>query len=136
MVCTDVCNDDEERLDLDVSNLKPSSNFDSIDNIFSTDPDIAWQPADDDNNRTLEIFLPDVNGALAGEYDIMNVTFKTTGTPGPVTVTIVDGYGNTTIKVCPESPCDFMQICVHVECIFCFCVLGYLILTSVNISVQ
>lgn len=84
MICADVCNDKEQRLDLDVTSFQPS-----------------------DNDKTLVIHLPDVNGKSAGDYDIMRVTFKTTGDLGPVTVKIVDNGGNVLLSVSPESPCDF-----------------------------
>jgi len=97
----------EELLDLDVFDLTPSSNLQSIDKIFSKNSSETWQPAAGDNEPTIEIDLPDVNGKRPGEYDIMSVTFKQTGEPVPVTVTIKDGEGKTVLEVSPESPCDF-----------------------------
>lgn len=78
---TDVCNDKEERLNLDASNVKKV------------------------DDGTWKIDLPDVNGVSAGEYDIMSVSFKQTV---PVTVRILDEDGNIVLEVSPESPSDFM----------------------------
>lgn len=108
MVCTDVCTDEEKQLNLFVFSLKVLSNLDRIINILFGNPDNTWRPADDDNDRTLEIILPDVNGVPAGGYDIMRITFKQTGTPVPVTVKIVDKAGKTVLEVSPVSPSDFI----------------------------
>lgn len=96
-----MCNENEERLDLDVFNLNSSSNLDNIDKIFSKNPSEAWSPAGDDNKITVQIDLPDVPPVRAGEYDIMIVTFKQTGEPVPVTVTIFDEAGNKVLEVSP-----------------------------------
>jgi hypothetical protein len=87
-----VCKDKKERIDLDVSNLIPSSNADTIDNIVfeNGSPHDTWQPSDDDNEKTLEIDLPVVNGVSPRDYQIMEIKVKPTGNLGPVTVRIFD----------------------------------------------
>lgn len=77
MVSTVVCNGKEEQVNLGPSSLKPV------------------------DDKTWKIDLPDVNGVPAGQYEIMNVTFKTDGSVGPFTVKIVDEDGVVVFEVSP-----------------------------------
>lgn len=100
-VSTDVCKGKEERLDIDVSNVKP---------------------ADD---KTWVIPLPD-------EIEIMGVTFKTDGNPGPFTVRILDRDGNEVFGVSPQLQCRLLKsLCAILKHL---CRLRYPIRTYVNIS--
>ena len=99
--CTGECKDKKEQVPLDVSNLKPSSNPQDINNLVDGEgkPQNTWQPTEDDTKKTVVITLPDVNGVPPGQYDIMEVKIKPTGDLGPVTVQILDKNGDVVYEV-------------------------------------
>jgi hypothetical protein len=90
------CEDKKVPVDLESSNLKPSSNPEKIDNLVYGvgSPRNTWSPLPGDSVKTVEITLPDVNGVPAGDYPIMEVEVKPTGELGLVTVQIFDKNGN------------------------------------------
>jgi hypothetical protein len=90
------CKDKKVEVNLDVANLKPSSNADNVGYLISGlgSPHNNWEPTTRDSVKTLEITLPDFNGIPAGEYPIIEVKVKPTGNLGPVTVQIFDKDGN------------------------------------------
>lgn len=96
-----VCADQKVQVNLDVSNLTPSSNPGSINNLVYGvgSPSETWSPEDTDSKKTVLINLPAVNGVPAGEYPIMEVKLKPTGELGPVTVKIFDKDGNVVFEV-------------------------------------
>ena len=117
LITAEVCKDKKERLELDESNLNPSSNSDSIGNIVfgNGNPHNTWQSTDDDTDKTLEIYLPDVNGVPPGDYQIMEVKVKPTGELGPVTVQILDQDNNEVFSVSQQSSCgDLMLTNYHI----------------------
>jgi hypothetical protein len=117
-----VCKDKKERIDLDVSNLVPSSNTDTIDNIVfeNGNPDNTWQPGDDDIDKYLQIDLPtSADGVPPGDYQIMEVKIKPTGNLGPVTVKIFDEnwepvfeelYNSTPMQIRPSVPGTYIVL--------------------------
>ena len=96
-----VCNDKKVLIDLKPSDLSPSSNPESINNLVYGvgSPHDTWSPSNTDTKKTVEITLPDVNGVKAGVYPIMEVKLKPTGELGPVTIKIFDQGGNKVFEV-------------------------------------
>ena len=81
-------------------NIEPSSNPDDVSNVVPKKafvPDF-WIPSPDDDQPTVRITLPDVNGVPPTDYEVMRIIIKAQNF-GTVTVTITDPEDNTVFTV-------------------------------------
>ena len=102
---------------IDGSDLTPSSNPSTIDNVIPGvgGPDKTWSPKSRDENPSVKIKLPEVNGVPAGDYPIMKVELTPVGELGPVTVTIVGKNGSVVFEVSIANICkESLSFCLHI----------------------
>ena len=97
-----------------VSDLIPSSNPGTIGNVIPGAPN-TWSPTPGDENPSVTIKLPEVNGVPAGNYPIMQVELTPVGELGPVTVTLVGKDGSVVFEVSLTNICkeSFVFLSTH-----------------------
>jgi len=79
--------------------IKTSSNPDTALNVVpKTGPADYWSPSADDDEPTVEVTLPDVNGIPPTEYEVMTIKVKANNFE-TITVTVTDSEDNIVFTV-------------------------------------